>query len=169
MTDDEPKSPITSAEYIKLLSEHAEAGNALVAAGLVEDVLQNLLLHAVIPLSNKFANSIFDGLGPLSRFSAKIEIAYIFRLIDEPTYNDLVAIQKIRNRFAHTSRFVNFQSEEIETVCQRLSGWENGTDNQNLYWEKIKACVDRMNEKINSLMFVNALQGEPSREPRSKR
>jgi len=89
-TDEEPKKveerPITSAEYINLLSQHAEAGNALVAAGLVEDGLEKLLLHAVIPLSNTLAAKIFDGLGPLSQFSAKIEVAYIFRLVDEATY-----------------------------------------------------------------------------------
>lgn len=68
--DEEPKilsvRPLTSGEYINLLSQHAEAGNALVAAGLVEDTLQKLFLHAVIPLSNTLAAKIFDGLGPLS-------------------------------------------------------------------------------------------------------
>jgi hypothetical protein len=169
MTDEEPKilevRPITQAEYINLLSQHAEAGNALVAAGLVEDGLEKLILHAVIPLSNTLAAKIFEGLGPLSQFSAKIEVAYIFRLVDAATYKDLLAIKEIRNRFAHTSRFVNFKSEEIDTACQRLSGWKKGADNQSLYWEKTKACVDRMNEKVNTLLYVNTLKEEPSREP----
>jgi DNA-binding MltR family transcriptional regulator len=167
MTDEDPKiievHPLTRAEYINMLSEHAEAGNALVAAGLVEDALEKLILHAVIPLSNTLAARIFDGLGPLSQFSAKIEVAYIFRLVDEATYKDLLAIKEIRNRFAHTSRFVNFKSEEIDTACQRLSGWKKGADNQTLYWEKTKACVDKMNEKINTLLYVNALKDEPNR------
>jgi hypothetical protein len=59
MTDEEPKISnvrnITSAEYINLLSTHAEAGNALVAASLVEDGLQKLLLCAARPLSNTLA------------------------------------------------------------------------------------------------------------------
>jgi hypothetical protein len=117
---------ITSAEYINLLSTHAEAGNALVAAGLVEDGLQELLLCAARPLSNTLAAKIFDGLGPLSRFSAKIEVAYIFRLLDEATYKDLLAIKDIRNRFAHTSRFVNFRSEEINTCMQAVIGVAQG-------------------------------------------
>ncbi len=163
MTDEEPPKilemrPITRAEYINLLSKHAEAGNALVAAGLVEDGLERLLLQAARPLSNTRAAKIFDGLGPLSRFSAKIEVAYIFRLLDEATYKDLLAIKDIRNRFAHTSRFVNFSSEEIKTACQRLSGWHKDADNQNLYWEKTKACIDKMNEKIKTLMYANALE-----------
>jgi hypothetical protein len=172
-TDEEPKilnvRPITSAEYINMLSQHAEAGNALVAAGLVEDGLEKLLLHAVIPLSNTSAAKIFDGLGPLSQFSAKIEVAYIFRLVDEATYKDLLAIKEIRNRFAHTSRFVNFKSEEIKAACQRLSGWHKDADNQKLYWEKTKECVDRMNEKINTLLYANTLKNEPGRSREKKK
>jgi DNA-binding MltR family transcriptional regulator len=172
MTDENPKilevRPITRAEYIDLLSKHAEAGNALVAAGLVEDGLEKLLLHAARPLSNTLTAKIFDGLGPLSQFSAKIEIAYIFCLVDEATYKDLLAIKEIRNRFAHTSRFVNFKSEEIDTACQRLSGWKKGADNENLYLEKTRACVDKMNEKINALVYVNALQNEPGRSREKK-
>lgn len=151
---------ITSAEYINLLSTHAEAGIALVAAGLVEDGLQKLLLFAARPLSNTLAAKIFDGLGPLSRFSAKIEVAYIFRLLDEATYKDLLAIKDIRNRFAHTSRFVNFRSEVINTACKRLSGWHKDADNQNLFWEKTKTCIDRMNEKIDALVYASALKDD---------
>ena len=114
----------------------------------------------MIPLSNTLATKIFDGLGPLSQFSAKIEVAYIFGLVDEATYKDLLAIKEIRNRFAHTSRFVSFKSEEIKTACQRLSGWRNDADNQNLDWEKTKECVDRMNEKIGILTYANTLKGE---------
>ena len=111
---------------------------------------------------------IFDGLGPLSQFSAKIEVAYIFRLLDEATYKDLLAIKEIRNRFAHTSQFVNFKSEEIKAACQRLSGWHKDSDNRNLYWEKTKECVDKMNEKINALVYANTLKDEPNREARRK-
>ena len=164
MTDEEPiiinVRNITSAEYINLLSTHAEAGNALVAAGLVEDGLQKRLLCAARPLSNTLAAKIFDGLGPLSRFSAKIEVAYIFRLLDEATYKDLLAIKDIRNRFAHTSRFVNFRSEEINTACKRLSGWHEDADNQNLFWEKTKTCIDKMNEKIDALVYASALKDD---------
>ena len=106
------------------------------------------------------AGKIFDGLGPLSRFSAKIEVAYIFRLLDEATYKDLLAIKDIRNRFAHTSRFVNFRSEEINTACKRLSGWHEDADNQNLFWEKTKTCIDKMNEKIDALVYASALKDD---------
>jgi DNA-binding MltR family transcriptional regulator len=122
---------------------------------------KKLLLHAARPLSNTLAAKIFDGLGPLSQFSAKIEIAYIFRLLDETTYKDLLAIKEIRNRFAHTSRYVNFRSEEIKTACQRLSGWCKDADNQSLYWEKTKTCIDKMNEKIDALVYASAVKDDP--------
>ena len=94
-------------------------------------------------------------------FPQKFEIAYIFRLLDETTYKDLLAIKEIRNRFAHTSRYVNFRSEEIKTACQRLSGWCKDADNQSLYWEKTKTCIDKMNEKIDALVYASAVKDDP--------
>jgi hypothetical protein len=107
--DDEPKihdvRPITRAEYINLLSEHAEAGNALVAAGLVEDALERLLLHAARPLSNTLAAKIFDGLGPLSQFAAKNRRCIHFspiRRSDLPGASP--AVRPILPRLTHSCR-----------------------------------------------------------------
>jgi hypothetical protein len=162
---EEPKileiRPITTAEYINMLAQQSQAGNALVLAGLVEDWLQKLLLQAGRPLSNTLATKIFDGMGPLSQFAAKIEVAYLFELVDETTYNDLLAIKEIRNRFAHTIRFVNFSSEEIKKACQRLTGWHKDADNQNLYLERTKECVDKMSARIDRHLFASALLDKP--------
>jgi DNA-binding MltR family transcriptional regulator len=79
------------------------------------------------PLSSTVRAKIFDDYGPLSQFSAKIDIAYIFELIDKTTYDDLRAIKDIRNKFAHTTGYVLFSNEQINRECQRLTGWEKGT------------------------------------------
>jgi hypothetical protein len=162
---EEPKildvRPLTTTDYVNMLVRQSEAGSALVLAGLVEDWLQKLLLQAGRPLSNALAMKIFDGMGPLSQFAAKIEVAYLFELVDEITYNDLLAIKEIRNRFAHTIRFVNFSSEEIKKACQRLTGWHREIDRQELYLSRTKECVDKMSARIERDMFVNALREKP--------
>jgi DNA-binding MltR family transcriptional regulator len=162
---EEPKilsvRPLTTADYIKMLSEQSEAGNASVLAGLVEDWLQKLLLHVARPMSNKAAKALFEGAGHLSTFSAKIEIAYAFRMLGDTTYNDLVAIKNIRNRFAHTIKFVSFSSEEITKACERLTGWHKGCDNSALYLARTKACVDDISGRIERQLWVHALQDEP--------
>src|ERR1700684_3704652 len=57
------------------LTKHAEAGQVLIVAGIVEDWLQTLLLGAGRQLSNTLLSQFFEGYGPLSSFSAKIDIA----------------------------------------------------------------------------------------------
>jgi DNA-binding MltR family transcriptional regulator len=157
----ESEPPLTTADYISLLSDRSEAGTALVLAGLVEDWLQKLLLNAARPMSNKAAKALFEGAGHLSRFSAKIEIAYFFKMIDETMYKDLVAIKNIRNRFAHTLTFVSFSSDEISKACERLTGWHKGCDNQQLYIERTKACVDDITARTKRHFMARALEDLP--------
>jgi hypothetical protein len=78
---------------MQIPSRQTEAGAALVTSGLIEDWLEKLLLTAGRPLSNKTAKGIFAALGPLSSFSAKIEIAYTFELIDKAVRDDLRIIR----------------------------------------------------------------------------
>lgn len=54
-------------------------------------------------LSNNMAERIFDGYGPLSTFSAKIDVAFALDLIDADVHRDLRTIKDIRNCFAHTT------------------------------------------------------------------
>lgn len=47
------------------------------------------------------AKSILDGFGSLSSFSNRIQVAYIFNLIDKEVLLELNSFRKIRNDFAH--------------------------------------------------------------------
>jgi hypothetical protein len=122
----ESKAPITQADLIGILNRQTEAGSALVVAGLVEDWLEKLLLAAGRELSKDSVKRIFGG--PLKYFKPKIEIAYMFNLIDQPVRDDLRLIADIRNAFAHTTRFVYFGSDHIAKHCRDLSGWREATD-----------------------------------------
>jgi hypothetical protein len=85
MTDKKlPVTPLTQADILRILKQQTDAGNALVVAGLVEDELEKLLMAAGRSLEDSEANRIFGRMGPLSNFAAKIEIAYMFELIEKP-------------------------------------------------------------------------------------
>jgi len=86
----------TKDEMLAIVAGQAEAGNALVVAGLVEDSLEKLLLAAGRELSNTEAERVFAGMGPLASFSAKIEIAYLFDLLDKAVRDDLRACYRDR-------------------------------------------------------------------------
>jgi DNA-binding MltR family transcriptional regulator len=157
-----PVAPLDQKDVLEILARQTDAGNALVVAGLVEDELEKLLLGAGRELSNKTANGIFSGMGPLSSFSAKIEIAYMFNLIDKPVRDDLRVVTSIRNAFAHTTRSVHFGTEHIATECRKLSNWKDDIDNQECYRERARECVNLIKQKLDVFLFANALREEPS-------
>jgi DNA-binding MltR family transcriptional regulator len=132
---------LTPEDHIKALLKHQEATTALVVAALVEEWLQKLLLLATRPISGKMATKIYEAYGPLNTFSAKIDIAYLFKQFDDDIYGDLRAIKDIRNKFAHTTDFISFTSEHIANECQRLTGWIKGNNNRILYEKRCVACV----------------------------
>lgn len=148
----------TKDQMLEILARQTEAGSALVTAGLVEDWLEKLLLAAGRELSNKEAERIFEGMGALSSFSAKIEIAYLFQLIEKPVRDDLRVIKSIRNNFAHTTRFVNFGTDHIATDCRRLSTWKQGASNQQCYQDTAFDCIKAIKGKLDALMYANALK-----------
>jgi DNA-binding MltR family transcriptional regulator len=120
-----------------------------------------LLLTAGRPLSNKTAKRIFAGMGPLSSFSAKIEVAYMFEFIDKATCEDLRIIKDIRNAFAHTTRFVYFGSEHIVEKVRALTNWKAGVDSQECYRHRALECINRIKEEMDTLMYAKALKDEP--------
>jgi hypothetical protein len=94
------------------------------------------LLTAGRSLENDDIGRIFGRMGALSNFAAKIEIAYMFDLIDKAIRDDLRRIKSIRNAFAHTTRYVYFETPQIADQCQKLSNWKPGMDAQESYREK---------------------------------
>jgi DNA-binding MltR family transcriptional regulator len=158
MTTKLPVEPLTQQDILLILSRQTDAGNALVTAGLVEDELEKLLLTAGRELTNKHAKEIFGAMGPLHGFSAKIEIAYMFEFIDKSVRDDLQIIKSIRNKFAHTTRFVFFESPHIDQECRRLSNWKEDAPNEELFRTRAIECINAVKSKINELMFVKALK-----------
>jgi hypothetical protein len=153
--------PFIKDEMLRILARQTEAGNALVTAGLVEDWLEKLLLAAGRELTNDEATRIFGPMGPLGTFSAKIEIAYMFDLIEKQVRDDLRLIKGIRNNFAHTTRFVSFGSDHIAKDCQKLSNWTEGANNEECYRDKAFECVNLIKAKMDELIFAKALRDEP--------
>lgn len=152
----------TKDEMLGILARQTEAGNALVTAGLVEDSLEKLLLAAGRQLTNGEAARMFGPMGPLGSFSAKIEMAYMFELVNKSVRDDLRVIKSIRNNFAHTTRFVNFGADHIVKDCRRLSNWKQDANNHTCYQDAAFDCIKAIKAKLDTLMYENALGEEPS-------
>ena len=65
-------------------------------------------------------NRIFCGYGPLSTLAGKLDIAYALGMYDQKTLKILRRIKKIRNKFAHSPKPVQFVDKDIADMCSTL-------------------------------------------------
>ncbi|HKR06438.1 MAG TPA: hypothetical protein VJY62_17525, partial [Bacteroidia bacterium] len=88
--------------FDKLLSE-SDRGAILIGQAYVEDFLTKFIEDVLPDKGKKYKTKLLEYPGPLSSFSAKIELAFAFRLINENLYGALTELRKIRNDAAHKS------------------------------------------------------------------
>jgi Mannitol repressor len=166
MVQDALREPVSDMErqldglrtQIEELATRTHPGAAMVAAGIVEDWLTAILESKMRPLSNRFKAQIFKGYGPLSSFSAKLHICYALSFIDEPTYKDIQVIKDIRNEFAHTLKPLNFESDEIKRLCQKLRSYDSSaTDHFDVYSRAISDVIAKLEPIHAGVNYARAL------------
>jgi hypothetical protein len=112
---------------VDIAAVHAELLNAsdrsivITLGAFLDDVLTYLIAKHIRPQKTK---SDFDDAfrfeGPLGTFSARIEIAYLFKLVDDVVYRQLHDIRELRNACAHSKRPIFFSTPELANVCKRI-------------------------------------------------
>lgn len=113
-----------STNLLKEIEEQTDRGAVLVITAWIEEQLRAALSTKFVD-SDQSKKKAFEGNGPLSTFSAKIELAFLLGLISKQDYSDLTIIRKIRNEFAHTilnddSDPLNFNNPHISDRCYSL-------------------------------------------------
>ena len=103
--------------YDTLLLE-SERGAVIIGTSKVEEQLEKYIRKILPDDSKTYTRKLLDYPGVLSSFSAKIELAYAFRLIDNNLYTSLNALRKIRNDAAHVSNSfsINDIRERFEMI-----------------------------------------------------
>ena len=119
------------------------------------------------PLSSRLKERLYHGYGPLNSFSAKIDIAYAFSLIDDEIYNDLRAIKDIRNVFAHSKAVLNFNSPELKPHIQKLTGWSAKENPITLFMDRCKACVEDSKNHLSTASLIRAIELYKKPQPSS--
>lgn len=143
---DQIKKFISDVQHLQART-HAEVG--IVGAAIIEEQLADALLAKMRPLSSEFKRRLFDGYGPLSSFSAKIDLSYAFQIIDKKTRDELTIIRKIRNKFAHSVALINFGSPEILAQLQALEiPAAKISDYPTCYLDKLKEIEDIVRPSI---------------------
>lgn len=109
-----------NVRYHTELDGESDRAAAILAAAYFEDRLRDAIMTKFVDLNRKFRDKIFKGYGPLSTFSAKGDIAYALGLYDQKTRKGLHTVRKIRNRFAHASKPIEFDHDDLAAICRNL-------------------------------------------------
>ena len=117
-----PRLPDMSALTAELLSESDRAA-VILAASLLDDLLANTIaMKMPWDIQVGDVDEIFRFEGPLGSFSARLEIANLFGVIDNDTYGQLSTLREMRNACAHSKHKVSFQDTEVRNVALRMFG-----------------------------------------------
>jgi hypothetical protein len=102
------------------LRDETDRGAVIVAAALLEDALESMLLARLVP-SPERDDELFHGpYAPLSTFSAKIDFAYRVGLIRLSVRSSLHLLRRIRNEFAHSATTGSFESQSVVSRLREL-------------------------------------------------
>jgi hypothetical protein len=96
------------------LEKQSDRGAAVIAAAMLENILEHAITARMRPLSNERHKKLFAGTAPLSTFAAKIDIAFAIGLIGEFAHGQLNMIKEVRNRFAHRIAPLSFEHDDIK-------------------------------------------------------
>jgi DNA-binding MltR family transcriptional regulator len=106
------------AEELVGISDRAAV---ILLAAILDDLVIFRLAHALSDrLNDDDLDHAFRFEGPMGGFSHRIEIAYLFGLIELTTYKELNVIREMRNACAHSSFVLNFTKSELANVAKRL-------------------------------------------------
>src|SRR6185312_12884367 len=109
-----PKRPISQSPeeldanletFIKTFRDESDRGAVLVAAALLDEVLEKVLRETMSNephVKKKCVDPLFAPEAALATFASKMKIARAFGILADWMYEDLEIIRKIRNEFAHS-------------------------------------------------------------------
>jgi hypothetical protein len=113
-------------EFMFKLTNESDRGAILIGTSKVEEYLKRIILAVLPSKSRQYTSRLLNYPGPLSSFSAKIELCYAFRVIGTEVYDALNILRKIRNSAAHSD--TEFSLTSIAFELNKVYSFEYGFD-----------------------------------------
>jgi mannitol operon repressor len=112
-------------DWRKFLAEfrgETDRGCALLGPALIDDELKAILLYFLIdrPPSGKLLD------GPLRSLSARSSLAYALGVISTEEYESIAVLSEIRNKFAHKTMGLSFDSPSVIDLLKKLPAAKTG-------------------------------------------
>jgi DNA-binding MltR family transcriptional regulator len=118
MTGPKLPTPEEIQAAVRDFGSQTDRGVAIIAVSLLEQMLEIVLLQRMMPLSARRYARMFGRMGPLSSFSAKIELALALGVISENLYYQIDALRKVRNTFAHRIEALTFEHPNVQRAMR---------------------------------------------------
>jgi hypothetical protein len=118
-----PKSKTHSqaqvAAFLDELKSQTDRGTAVIAAAVLDDLLEILLTARFIELGSDRHDGLFKRTGaPLSTFSSKIEIGFAIGVFSNEARLAMHLIREVRNEFAHRIEQISFDHPDVATKIE---------------------------------------------------
>ena len=108
-----------AARFGKRFSNQAQRGAALAICAMLDIRLKEALRDTLVA-DDAVLDMLLGPYGMLGELGPKIYISYAIGLIHKPLFDDLLAISKIRNRFAHDPEAHTFEYQPISDECGKI-------------------------------------------------
>lgn len=119
-SDREPYPIEQHADWLREVQYGSDRSIAIISGANLEAWLSLLICHKLKNGDDDTLDRLHASEGPLSDFHRKIELAYAMGLIGETDRVELGKIRKIRNKFAHKTSLITFESDIIRKDCFEL-------------------------------------------------
>jgi hypothetical protein len=107
-------------EVIQELISTSDRALVITLGAFLDDALEHRLSKAMRPLEKEEYREAFRFDGPLGSFSAKIEMCYLLKLIEEDRRSQMHDIREMRNACANSKRPISFKNTELANVARRV-------------------------------------------------
>jgi DNA-binding MltR family transcriptional regulator len=107
-------------EVEKEIENSSDRGIALICGSILDSQLRENLINFLLK-SDKLDKDLFKGNGPLATFDSKIKMSFYLGLISKHEMNNLIYLQRIRNKFAHLTVNISFDNDDIKNMCSNFS------------------------------------------------
>ena len=114
-------NPETPDHFVSELMGQSDRASVVLMGSQLDDALTFRLSQAMaFHLDGKHFEDAFRYDGPLGSFSARIDMAYLFGVIDNRTRSQLNDFREMRNACAHSKHKIDFSIPQLCEVAKRV-------------------------------------------------
>ena len=85
----------------------------------IDEIIKRIVSKKMVSVSNK-KELLLNKMQPLSSFSAKIEFCFRLGVISETLKDDLNALRKMRNKYAHDLNDISLEDPEMSEIINKI-------------------------------------------------